>query len=253
MSPLAEKYSKWTPYAFAGNQVVHANELEGLESALDLTDVKIDFKIIQKRDEVSEIENYLHPAGLAQYQDLIASAGDFMVGAANAFGSDLLLGAGRNDSLGFGDEEAYEDGQDVGDFAALLFGLTEDIIGIAGGTISAIAEVPSFGASTITLVASGELIAHGTGVMAVSGYHLMKGHGSDNDNDSYEPSSSGKKGTEFRGGSKKSRDGYLNSKPKEFQRWFHKFYKKNSGGPNTPDKDIDVLFKEWEKMGRPKS
>ncbi len=193
VDPLAEKYSKWTSYAFAGNQVVHSNELEGLEPQDDLTNVDhpMDFKIIQKRDDVSEIENYLKPAGFAEHQDLFASAGDFTVGAANAFGSDLLLGAGRNDSSGFADEEAYEDGQDFGDFAALLFGLGEDIIGIAGGTISALAEIPSFGTSTITLVASGELITHGTGVMAVSGYHLMNGHKSDNDDESYESSGDG--------------------------------------------------------------
>ena len=36
VDPLAEKYNKWTPYAFAGNQVVHSRELEGLEPADDL-------------------------------------------------------------------------------------------------------------------------------------------------------------------------------------------------------------------------
>jgi RHS repeat-associated protein len=36
IDPLAEKYSKWTPYAFAGNQVVHSRELEGLEPENDL-------------------------------------------------------------------------------------------------------------------------------------------------------------------------------------------------------------------------
>lgn len=36
VDPLAEKYSKWTPYAFSGNQVVHSRELEGLEPENDL-------------------------------------------------------------------------------------------------------------------------------------------------------------------------------------------------------------------------
>jgi RHS repeat-associated protein len=31
VDPLAEKYNYWTPYAFSGNQVVNARELEGLE------------------------------------------------------------------------------------------------------------------------------------------------------------------------------------------------------------------------------
>lgn len=38
VDPLAEKYSKWTPYAFAGNQVVHSREIEGLEPENDLGD-----------------------------------------------------------------------------------------------------------------------------------------------------------------------------------------------------------------------
>ena len=36
IDPLAEKYSKWTPYAFAGNQLIHSRELEGLEPENDL-------------------------------------------------------------------------------------------------------------------------------------------------------------------------------------------------------------------------
>ncbi|WP_395054670.1 DUF6443 domain-containing protein [Flavobacterium sp.] len=37
VDPLSEKYSKWTPYAFAGNQVIHSRELEGLEPENDLS------------------------------------------------------------------------------------------------------------------------------------------------------------------------------------------------------------------------
>lgn len=33
------------------------------------------------------------------------------------------------------------------------------------------------------------------------------------------------KGKIFRGGSKRVRDGYINSKSKDFQRWFHRYYK----------------------------
>ncbi|REC66646.1 type IV secretion protein Rhs, partial [Epilithonimonas hispanica] len=31
IDPLAEKYPTWTPYAFSGNRVIDARELEGLE------------------------------------------------------------------------------------------------------------------------------------------------------------------------------------------------------------------------------
>lgn len=38
VDPLAENYSNWTPYAFAGNQVLHSREIEGLEPEDDLND-----------------------------------------------------------------------------------------------------------------------------------------------------------------------------------------------------------------------
>jgi hypothetical protein len=91
-----------------------------------------------------------------------------------------------------------------GDIATMVQGLAED--GTAGG-----AEVVTFGVATVP---AGALAAHGTTIALGSGYAAAgeisglvnymskKGHGSSN------------KGTQFRGGSKKSRDGYLNSKPK---------------------------------------
>jgi RHS repeat-associated protein len=36
IDPLTEEYDDWTPYAFAGNQVVHSRELEGLEPEKNL-------------------------------------------------------------------------------------------------------------------------------------------------------------------------------------------------------------------------
>ena len=36
MNPLSEKYSYQTVYQFSSNQPIHAQELEGLESAVDL-------------------------------------------------------------------------------------------------------------------------------------------------------------------------------------------------------------------------
>jgi hypothetical protein len=37
LDPLASLYPKWSPYCFSGNQVIHSNELEGLEPGEDLT------------------------------------------------------------------------------------------------------------------------------------------------------------------------------------------------------------------------
>ena len=54
--PLAEKYIKWTPYAFAGNQVVQVRELEGLEPVNDLDrNHHLDFQAEQDREDVFEI------------------------------------------------------------------------------------------------------------------------------------------------------------------------------------------------------
>ncbi|MCG3167821.1 MAG: hypothetical protein POELPBGB_03616 [Bacteroidia bacterium] len=47
IDPLAQKYPKWSPYAFSGNQVVHTFELEGLEPWADLNRYEID---LEQRD-----------------------------------------------------------------------------------------------------------------------------------------------------------------------------------------------------------
>ncbi len=60
-----------------------------------------------------------------------------------------------------------------------------------------------------------------------------------------------RRGKEFRGGKQKARDGYLKSKDKDFQRWFHRDYK-DPGAPNASKEAIDEAFKTWEQLGSPK-
>ncbi len=59
-----------------------------------------------------------------------------------------------------------------------------------------------------------------------------------------------KKGKFFRGGKKAIRDPFLNSKPKSFQRWFHRVYK-DKGAPNMKKSGIDEAYKEWISRGKP--
>ena len=55
----------------------------------------------------------------------------------------------------------------------------------------------------------------------------------------------------FRGGSKVVRDGYLTSLPKEFQRWFHKYWKEASA-PNATKSEVDEVFELWKSLGKPR-
>jgi hypothetical protein len=45
--------------------------------------------------------------------------------------------------------------------------------------------------------------------------------------------------------------GYIKSLPKDFQRWFHRFWKDPSA-PNVPNSEIDEALKIWKSMGKPK-
>ena len=58
-------------------------------------------------------------------------------------------------------------------------------------------------------------------------------------------------GKGFRGGKQSVRDSNIKSFPKEFQRWFHKYYKEKGDLDSTID-EFNNLYKEWIKMGQPK-
>jgi len=57
VDPLAEEYTKWSPYSFSGNQIIHTVELEGLEP---LDDLKAeDYKVMQQHLKGQDIKNYV--------------------------------------------------------------------------------------------------------------------------------------------------------------------------------------------------
>lgn len=58
-------------------------------------------------------------------------------------------------------------------------------------------------------------------------------------------------GKGFRGGSIVTRDGFIRSLPKEFQRWFHRFWK-DSSAPNATKSEIEEALKIWKSIGKPK-
>jgi hypothetical protein len=141
-------------------------------------------------------------------------------------------------------EGAERLGRFAGDVASMLQGAIEDI-GAGFG------EVLSLGFATVP---AGAVAIHGTALAGGSAYAgLAEGRGLVDYFARDRSGSGSNKGTTFRGGGKQSRDGYLTKQPQDFQRWYHRFYKKNSSGPNITDNEIDKLLEEWNRMGRPKS
>ncbi|TRX35949.1 RHS repeat-associated core domain-containing protein [Flavobacterium restrictum] len=139
-------------------------------------------------------------------------------------------------------EGAERLGRYLGDITSMVQGAIEDIGAGVG-------EVLSLGVATVP---AGAVAIHGSSLVAGSAYAGLAEAKGLFDYFARDRSGGGK-GTTFRGGSKESRDGYLTKQPKDFQRWYHTFYKKNSGGPNISDSEIDELLEEWNRMGRPKS
>lgn len=141
-------------------------------------------------------------------------------------------------------EGAERFGRLFGDITTVIQGALEDIGAGAG-------EVLSLGFATVpagAVAIHGTAVAYGSGGRAISEARGLVDYFARD-----RSGNSSNKGTTFRGGSKQSRDGYLTKQPQDFQRWYHRFYKKNSSGPNMSDNEIDELLEEWNRMGRPKS
>lgn len=58
-------------------------------------------------------------------------------------------------------------------------------------------------------------------------------------------------GKNFRGGSIRMRDGFIKSLPKDFQRWFHRFWE-DGYVPNATKSEIDEALQIWKSIGKPK-
>ncbi|WP_445453146.1 DUF6443 domain-containing protein [Flavobacterium sp. 25HG05S-40] len=194
IDPLAEEYHNWSPYVFAGNQVIHSRELEGLEPVEDLNkDHKVNIPAEIKRAIEVAVENQLVAAELVNLsQTLLASP--FAMGAMNATASNMVAGAGRATPESTSNSQEFAEGQEFGDKLSAVIGIVEIVGGILGASGSLAAEVPSGGTSTITLIASGELIGHGVITTLVSLANLMNGGGGPSERTSNDPLRRGKNG-----------------------------------------------------------
>jgi RHS repeat-associated protein len=102
--------------------------------------------------------------------------GDFFVfgsGVANAFGSNGLLGLGRQRR----DDDTYQFGQLVGDGASMVLGYVEVGAGVSGEVGGLVLDVTGVGAAVgiPVQIVSGALIAHGATTTVISSTHFMSG------------------------------------------------------------------------------
>lgn len=98
---------------------------------------------------------------------------NFVQGFSNAYGSDNLAGAGRQDQT----SEAGRTGQEFGDFAAGVQGAGETLLGGGGEIAGTALDLTGVGAliGVPANVFSAGLIAHGTVTAAEGGGHLLQG------------------------------------------------------------------------------
>jgi hypothetical protein len=100
---------------------------------------------------------------------------DTISGAANAFASDNLVGAGRAS----GGNSDFQAGQHIGDFAASVGGLVEAGTGASGEAIGIALDATGVGAvvGVPVNVASAGLIAHGVTTAIVGTVHMSESAG----------------------------------------------------------------------------
>ena len=102
-------------------------------------------------------------------QQALKLTGSFVLGVANAWASNQVLGAGRTDAVknGLTDRNgvAFQIGQGVGDFASMVSGSAEVTGGAAG-------EIASLGGATVVAV---PVVAHGATAFWNGLYHLVNG------------------------------------------------------------------------------
>jgi len=101
-----------------------------------------------------------------------SDVGNFITGAANAYGSDNLLGAGRMDQ----GTSAGKLGAAFGDAAATVQGVGETLLGGTGEVAGFLLDATGVGAiaGVPINIASAGLIAHGVTTGVVGGAHLAK-------------------------------------------------------------------------------
>jgi RHS repeat-associated protein len=140
--PLADSYDDVSPYNYVLNGPINRTDPDGREPE----------------------GGPVNPIAILQ------SAGAFISVIANAVGSNLMLGAGRQDPNSFvGHEEAAAAGQKVGDAISVVAGAIETAAG-GGATVAA---SPATGGSSLVLTPATTAVAvHGIAVTTVASKNL---------------------------------------------------------------------------------
>jgi len=172
----------------------------------------------------------------------------FVLGAGNAFATDVFLGAGRTNPEDISGPEslrdAYASGQLLGDAAGTIVGVAEAIGGAtiaAGGTALEVVTVGLASPIAIpTVVVGAGAAVHRTGMSAAAVNNLINNR-------------LFAKGSKFQGGKKGRRDRGLKGYPDKFKKWFHRQWKEKGGPQHTPSGEIKEAFDEWKRLGKPYS
>jgi RHS repeat-associated protein len=158
LDPLTDDYPELTNYQFAGDDPIANVDVDGLEA----------WNILQPVI-VTGHATKAAAAAINLTQQALKLTGSFVLGVANAWASNQVLGAGRTDAVknGLTDRNgvAFQIGQKFGDAYSMITGGSE----VAGG---AAGEIASIGIATPVAV---PLAIHGATAFWNGLYHLATG------------------------------------------------------------------------------
>jgi len=156
LDPLTDDYPYYAPYQFAGNEPVANVDVDGLEPWNILQPVVVTGHATKAVAAASNLT-----------QQALKLTGSFVLGVANAWASNQVLGAGRTDAVKNGLTDSYgvsfQIGQKVGDAWSMVTGTGEVTGGAAG-------EIASLGGATVVAV---PVVAHGATAFWNGLYHLV--------------------------------------------------------------------------------
>jgi RHS repeat-associated protein len=145
VDPLAAKNNFESPYVY-----VHNNPLKYIDP-----------------DGREPVGGPINPIAILQ------SAGAFVAGVVNAVGSNLMLGAGRQDPSSFsGHEQAAVAGQKVGDAISIVIGTVETTVGGVATAATVAATPTTAGTSLVVTPEAAAIAVHGIAVTTVASRNL---------------------------------------------------------------------------------
>jgi RHS repeat-associated protein len=158
LDPLTNDYPHYTPFQYAGDEPIGNIDLDGLEPWNILQPVVVTGHATKA---VAAVSNFT--------QQALKLTGSFVLGVANAWASNQVLGAGRTDAVrnGLTDRNgvSFQVGQKVGDALSYVTGNLE--VGAAAG-----GEFASLGGATAVAV---PVAIHGLSSMSLGLYNLING------------------------------------------------------------------------------